>query len=173
MKRANDGVILLCMLLMFAVRIVPAAEVLTNDSIVTLVKAGLGEEVILSKIQLSQGQYDVSTAALLRLKTDGVSERIIKAMLDTSAEPVPAELKVPEGAASSGRELANEQNAIALYRQGKVVEAAVEFDKLIAEKPGEPGPKIWKALAQLERHVGCESPGVDHIGRSCSAPGLR
>lgn len=128
-----------------------AAEVLTNETIVTLVKAGLGEEVILSKIQLSQGQYDVSTAALLRLKTDGVSERIIKAMLDTSAKPAPAEPKTPEGAASSGRELANEQKAIALYRQGKAVEAAAEFDKLIAEKPGEAGPKIWKALAQLEQ----------------------
>lgn len=154
MKRANGGVILLCMLLMFAVPIVPAAEVLTNDSIVTLVKAGLGEEVILSKIQLSQGQYDVSTAGLLRLKTDGVSERIIKAMLDTSAKPATAEQKTPEGAASSGLGLANEQKAIALYRQGKAVEAAAEFDKLIAEMPGEAGPKIWKALAQLEQARG-------------------
>jgi tetratricopeptide (TPR) repeat protein len=75
-------------------------------------------------------------------------------MLDTSAKPAPAEPKTPGGAASSGRELANEQKAIALYRQGKAVEAASEFDKLIAEKPNEAGPKIWKALAQLEQARG-------------------
>ena len=92
MQRANGGVILLCMLLMFAVRIVPAAEVLTNDSIVTMVKAGLGEELILGKIKISQGQYDVSTDGLVKLKKDGVSEKIIQAMMAAgSTAPMPPE----------------------------------------------------------------------------------
>src|SRR5574341_1702640 len=64
-----------------------AAEVLTNDSILTMVKAGLGEEVIIGKIKLSQGQYNLATNDILRLKSDGVSDKIIQAMMEASAPP--------------------------------------------------------------------------------------
>jgi len=39
-----------------------AAEVLTNDSVISMVKAGLGEELVLSKIRSSPAQYDLSSS---------------------------------------------------------------------------------------------------------------
>ncbi len=83
------GVLLLAVILLFVVRIVPAAEVLTNDTIVTMVKAGLGEELIVSKIKISQNQFDLSTSSILRMKTEGVSEKIITAIIEASAPPAP------------------------------------------------------------------------------------
>jgi len=122
-----------------------AAEVLTNDAVVTMVKAGLGEEIILDKIKTSQGQFDLSVQGLVRLKESGVSEPIIKAMMGASAAPV-----VP-GTSSSQAVAQETQGAIALYRQGKAAEAETAFDKLLAERPEDADLKVWKALAILEQ----------------------
>jgi hypothetical protein len=62
-----------------------AAEVLTNDAVVSLVKAGLGEELIISKIATSTGQYDTTTNALIKLKGEGVSDKIIQAMIGAAS----------------------------------------------------------------------------------------
>ena len=124
---------------------VSAAEVLTNDSIITMVKAGFGEEVIISKIKVSQNQFDLSTQALVTLKAQGVSEAIIKTMVDASAPTPPVQPKRPQ-------ELAQDtQGAIALYHQGKIEQAALAFDRLLAETPTDDELKIWKALALLEQ----------------------
>jgi tetratricopeptide (TPR) repeat protein len=154
--RQLHGIILFFGIFLFIAPSAPAAEVLTNDAIVTMVKAGLGEDLIVNKIKISQGQYDLSTAALLRLKTDGVSEPIIKAMLEASAKPESLGTKSVQAVAPppAGAREAQEKTAIALYRQGKTAEAAAEFDKLIAENPNDDGLKIWKALALLEQARG-------------------
>jgi tetratricopeptide (TPR) repeat protein len=138
-------------LLVLVVRIAPAAEVLTNDTIVTMVKGGLGEELILDKIKLAEGQYDLSVAGLLRLKSEGVGENIIKAMLAAPASPESSSPQPDQAIAPRRAEAqeADRQAAIALYEQGKAAEAAAAFDALIAEKPNDDGLKIWKALAQL------------------------
>jgi hypothetical protein len=57
-----------------------AQEVLTNDSVVTMVKAGLSESVIVQKIRTSPHKFDTSTAALIQLKNAGVPDRVIEAM---------------------------------------------------------------------------------------------
>jgi tetratricopeptide (TPR) repeat protein len=144
MKRST-GILWLCVFFLLLVPNAFAAEVLTNDAVVTMVKAGLGEDIILDKIKTSQGQFDLSAQGLVRLKESGVSEAVLKAMMQASATPAAPETKSPQAAA---QEL---QNAIALYRQGKVVEAAAAFDKLLAERPGDDDLKVWKALALLEQ----------------------
>lgn len=58
------------------------AEILTNDTIVSMVKAGLGEDLIISKVKASQNQFDLSTANILKLKKEGVSEKVIQTMLE-------------------------------------------------------------------------------------------
>ena len=88
------GVFLLFTFSLLLVSGLSAAEMLTNDTIVTMVKAGLGEELIISKIKISQGQYDLSTNGILKLKKDGVGDKIIQAMLETSASPATATPKV-------------------------------------------------------------------------------
>jgi tetratricopeptide (TPR) repeat protein len=144
-------ILFLCIFFLFCGSPAIAAEVLTNDAVVTMVKAGLGDDVIVGKVRLTQGQYDLSPNGLLRLKADGVSEAVIKAMTEASAggeapgpKPVPAAAG-PAGAARS------EDAAIALYKQGKIAEAAAAFDRLIAEKPNDDGLKVWKALTLLEQ----------------------
>jgi tetratricopeptide (TPR) repeat protein len=128
-----------------------AAEVLTNETIVTMVKAGFGEELIISKIKISQGQYDLSMNALLKLKNDGVSEKIIQAMMGASAKPESPEPGTAQAEAPHPASAQEEQEAIALYRKGKRAEAAAAFDKLLAEKPNDDGLRIWKALALLKQ----------------------
>lgn len=51
-----------------------------------MVKAGLGDELVITKIKTSQNQFDVSTKNILKLKNEGVGDNIIKAMLEASAK---------------------------------------------------------------------------------------
>lgn len=144
MKRAT-GLFWLPIVLWLSIASAFAAEVLTNETVVSMVKVGLGEEIILDKIKNSQGQFDLSAQGLVRLKESGVSEAVIKAMMEASARPAVPDAMSPQMAA---RET---QNAIALYRQGKIVEAEAVFDKLLAERPDDVDLKVWKALALLEQ----------------------
>jgi hypothetical protein len=64
------------------------AELLTNESIIALVKAGIGPDTIVAKIGVSKGNYDTTTNALISLKQAGVPDRVIAAMLDRSGSPV-------------------------------------------------------------------------------------
>ncbi|HEY5505029.1 MAG TPA: HEAT repeat domain-containing protein, partial [Sedimentisphaerales bacterium] len=53
------------------------SEVLTNNSIVELVKAGISEEIVVNMIKTQPTRFDVSVGEILALKTNGVSEKII------------------------------------------------------------------------------------------------
>jgi tetratricopeptide (TPR) repeat protein len=136
-------------LLLLIVANLSAAEVLTNEAVVTLVKAGLGAELIISKIKISPNAFDLSTNGILKLKSDGVNEGIIQAMVEASVKTGSSGTKPDQ----AGQE-AQEREAIALYRQGRIPEAVSAFDRLIADKPGDDGLRIWKALALLEQARG-------------------
>jgi hypothetical protein len=58
---------------------------LTNADIVQMQKAGLSEEVILSKIATSTTNFDTGTQDLIQLKDAGVKNNIINAMVQKSA----------------------------------------------------------------------------------------
>lgn len=68
----------------------PAPEVLNNASITSLSKAGLPEAVILSKIQASPCKFEVSTNTLIALKKQGLSDALLKAMIDKTNAPAQA-----------------------------------------------------------------------------------
>lgn len=57
-----------------------AQEILTNDSVVKMVKSGLGESLILTMVQSQPGKYTLSPDELIKLKQAGVSEKILAAM---------------------------------------------------------------------------------------------
>ncbi|HEX3920249.1 MAG TPA: hypothetical protein VHW60_23155 [Caulobacteraceae bacterium] len=61
------------------------AETLTNDTVIELVKAGLGPEAIVAKIKTSDVKFDMSTDQMVSLKQQGVPDAVIAAMLDASA----------------------------------------------------------------------------------------
>ena len=67
-----------------------AVEQLTNQTIISLVRAGLGPETVVAKINATNGQYDTSTNALIELKQAGVPDPVIAAMLNRSKSPVVA-----------------------------------------------------------------------------------
>lgn len=62
------------------------AETLNNATVVTLVKAGLGEATIIAKINGSANTFDLSTDQLIALKGQGLSDAVIAAMLEASTK---------------------------------------------------------------------------------------
>lgn len=60
----------------------PVREVLNNESIVNLVKAKFKEVTILSLIRTSPVSFDITTNKLVQLKKNGVSEKLITAMIE-------------------------------------------------------------------------------------------
>lgn len=60
-------------------------ETLTNQSVISLVKAGLDKSTILATVNNAGGKYDVSTTAIINLKKQGVHSDIINAMIAKSA----------------------------------------------------------------------------------------
>src|SRR2546427_7772582 len=60
-------------------------EVLTNDKVITMVKAGLLPSIIVNKIHASKTNFNTSTDELIRLQTAKVPSEIINAMVDASS----------------------------------------------------------------------------------------
>lgn len=62
-----------------------AAETLNNDSVLTLLNAGLGDEVVIAKINSSPSNFELSTDTVIALKQRGVSGSVLAAMIGASA----------------------------------------------------------------------------------------
>ena len=60
------------------------APTMDNDAVINLVKAGLGDDLILQTINSSQGRYSTDADSLVALKKAGVSDRLISAMMNKS-----------------------------------------------------------------------------------------
>ncbi|HXK05175.1 MAG TPA: hypothetical protein VMS37_22425 [Verrucomicrobiae bacterium] len=59
-----------------------AQAVLNNDAVMKMVKAGLGEDIVLSTVKAQPGQYSTSADDLIILKQAGVSDKVIAAMIE-------------------------------------------------------------------------------------------
>jgi hypothetical protein len=77
-----------------------AQEVLTNDSVVQMVKAGLPEAVVIAKIRSTQTKFDLRTDSLVNLKKAGVSDKVLEAMV-ASGSPATGTLPAPPPAAAT------------------------------------------------------------------------
>jgi hypothetical protein len=80
-----------------------AEEILTNAAVVELVRAGMADSTIVDVIQTRGTAFDVTVAALIALRTSGVSNRVIASMLTASARgrsrtsPLPATIPDEQG----------------------------------------------------------------------------
>jgi hypothetical protein len=67
---------------------------MTNDEVLKLVKAGMGDDLIVNMINARPGAYSLSADEMIVLKTGGVSDKVMSAMLlktsGLSASPAPA-----------------------------------------------------------------------------------
>jgi hypothetical protein len=57
---------------------------LTNDDVLKLVAAGVGEDVVISRIQASPSAFKLEADDILALKKAGVGDRILAAMIEAS-----------------------------------------------------------------------------------------
>jgi len=82
-----------------------AQEVLTNDSVIQMVKAGLPEAVVIAKIKGTATKFDLKTDSLVGLKKAGVSDKVLEAMVaagSPSASPTTAMPAPPAPAVAAG-----------------------------------------------------------------------
>lgn len=86
-------------------------EVITNKTVIQLSKAGIGKDILKSKIQRSVCRFNLSTDSLIVLKKDGISDDIINVMMSAtnnnsnetaSAEPVANSTPVQDNSVESG-----------------------------------------------------------------------
>jgi len=68
-----------------------AQQALNNDAIVKMIKAGLSDELIVTTVNSSPGNYDTSADGLIALKGAGASDKIVAAIVSrASSPPTPA-----------------------------------------------------------------------------------
>lgn len=61
------------------------ADIVTNQTIIQLFKAGLGKDVLNSKIQSSDCNFDVTTDGLISLKKAGIPDDVISTMVSKNS----------------------------------------------------------------------------------------
>jgi len=66
-------------------------QTLNNESVVKLAKAGLSDELIVSTINASPGNYDTSAEGLIALKQAGVSDKVVTAIVQKASATIPAQ----------------------------------------------------------------------------------
>jgi len=76
----------------YMVRLRPAARYLTNDDVIKLLKTGLGEQLVIDKIQTSACEFRTDPDDIAKLHDGGVSDAIISAMMHA----VPADQAGPD-----------------------------------------------------------------------------
>jgi hypothetical protein len=67
-----------------------AQQIMNNDSVIKMIKAGLSDDLVVSTINAQTGAYDTSIDGLNALKAAGASGRVIAAIVVKSAGPAPA-----------------------------------------------------------------------------------
>lgn len=99
-----------------------AQEVLTNDSVIQMVKAGLPEAVVIGKIKSTSTKFDLKTDSLVSLKKAGVSDKVLEAMVaaGSGAAPSTAGAAPPAPALAAGA--LKTQDVIYQLVAGKYVE---------------------------------------------------
>ncbi len=89
----------LAVLLLASCSLLAAQQVMNNDSVIKLVKAGLSDDLIVTTINSSPGAYDTSADAIIALKTAGASDKVIAAIIARAAAPA---APAPAPAAAAG-----------------------------------------------------------------------
>jgi hypothetical protein len=79
-----------------------AQQVMNNDSVIKLVKAGLSDDLIVTTINSSPGAYDTSADAIIALKSAGASDKVIAAIIAKVAAPPSSPAQPAPSTASAG-----------------------------------------------------------------------
>jgi hypothetical protein len=127
-----------------AVRADGRPNTLSNDDVLEMARAGFAESTILAAFAANDTDFDVSTRALLGLKSAGVSEAVIEAMLTTeAANRRAASTKKPAGdGATSPADIAR-LSAMITQLAAKQDAAAAAQRPTEPPKNADPAPHAW------------------------------
>jgi hypothetical protein len=95
MNFCRNAVVTVCCSFCFSLCAYSQDEPLTKDTIIQMVNAGLPEDVIVSKIRSEANPPKLSTDDLVSLKSAGVSDGVIRAMVSPSLKADPAAASGP------------------------------------------------------------------------------
>ena len=84
-----------------------AEQVLDNDAVVKLVKAGVSENIILEMVKKQPGTYSFTADDVIKLKTAGVPDRIVAAMIERQSG-APGRLRLSPNLAAASRPFWND-----------------------------------------------------------------
>lgn len=73
---------ILAVIVLLAASLAAHAAVMTNDDVVKMVKAGVGDSLVLQQIERSQPAFDTSVDGVIQLKKAGVSDTVINRMMN-------------------------------------------------------------------------------------------
>ena len=153
-------------LLLVLLGCVPAtASAVTIDEVVALSKNGVSEQVIVAVIERDQTLFTLSPALIMKLQRDGLSDRILLALIKSGRpnEPPPAAGPVAPVAAP-----VPPPPTIAIVGHGPQLPNTSEFDSMVAEAteapPLLPGPPevfapvpFIVSVPQVSSHAGRRS----------------
>jgi hypothetical protein len=88
----------------FALLQLALAQTVSNDAVVKMVKGGLTDDLVIGMINSQQTSFLLSADDLIALKTNGVSDKVVSAMM-AKKSGVAADVTVPAAAASPAREI--------------------------------------------------------------------
>ena len=77
------------------------ADALTFRDVIELTHAGLGDDVLLALIEVDRSVFPIDAASIKRLKEEGVSERVILAMVRSGREVAQPQDQVPVDTAAA------------------------------------------------------------------------
>jgi hypothetical protein len=89
----------LALLFLATCSLVIAQQVMNNESVIKLAKAGLSDDLIVSTINGSPGAYDTSADGIIALKTAGASDKVVAAIVAKTAAPAAPAAPPPAAAA--------------------------------------------------------------------------
>src|SRR5438128_2069909 len=85
-----------CIISLFLSLTLNAQEPLNNETILKLVKAGIGEDTIVSMVNQQPGKYSLTTDDIIALKSAGVSDKVIAAIIVRSGQVRSPPLRSPQ-----------------------------------------------------------------------------
>jgi hypothetical protein len=106
-------------LLLVACPLVSAQQTLGNDDIVKMVKAGLSDDLIITSINSQPGLYDTTTNGMIALKSAGVSDKVVGAVVQKAAGVVPPAPVAAAAPASAGTGLPDGIDEVGVYYKDK------------------------------------------------------
>jgi hypothetical protein len=122
MKRIIKHFILLPLVLFINLQLIGQnkQEILTNQTIIKLVKSKFGDDAVISKINNSNCDFNIGTDALITLKENNVSERVINIMVEKQTK-IDNEIAKSKSKNSDGNENIFPESGIFFKQDGKYV----------------------------------------------------